>query len=169
MRSARAPNAVTPDTSPAPRRRVGHEFRKRPSSKKLLPCARHRLCFCANAHNNPEKDPTEPVPATELPGTPSPPRTSPLQPANRAPDLGGISVGFQAAGLALLASETALACPTGDSSATALYSLVGRVRLIGDVYAFPRALSSSLYIKKSYFVFSMQNFPPSALPWQNVC
>lgn len=57
----------------------------------------------------------------------------------------------------------------GDSPAAPLCSLVGRVRLIGDVYAFPRALSSSLYIKKNYFVFSMQNFPPSALPWQNVC
>lgn len=62
-----------------------------------------------------------------------------------------------------------LSCPSGDNSAAALCSLVGRVRLIGDVYAFPGAFSSSLYIKKNYFGFSMQNFPPSALPWQNVC
>lgn len=77
-------------------------------------------------------------------------------------------MGFQAASLALLPGGAALTCPHADSSVTLLCScarLVGWVRLTGDVSAFPRALSF-LYIKKKFFffAFSMQNFPPSALP-----
>lgn len=87
----------------------------------------------------------------------------------QGPRRGGISVGFQAAGLALFTGEAALARPRGDRSVTALCSPVGWVRLIGDVFAFPRAFTSFLYVKKNYCVFSRQNFPPSALPWQNVC
>lgn len=98
--------------------------------------------------------------------------TSLRLPPNTAPDLGGIPVEFQAASLALPAGGAALICASGDGSATLLCSrasLVGWVRLIGDVSALPKALSSFLYIKKNFFVFNMQNFPPSALPWQNVC
>ena len=81
--------------------------------------------------------------------------TALLLPPNRAPDMGGILVGFQASSLAPLAGGTAITCPRGDIFSTLLCSrasLVGWVRLIGDVSAFPGALSF-LYNKSWVFSF----------------
>lgn len=134
----------------------------------------------ANAHNNPGEDPSLPPfigePAKHRGEGTGPkshswqvaepghcltqsqclfttPTTSLLLPPNRAPDVGGILVGFWAASLAPLAGGTAITCPRGDIFLTLLCSrasLVGWVRLIGDVSAFPGALSF-LYNKSWVF------------------
>lgn len=162
MRLAGAPNTVTLEASPAPGG-VGHEFRMTPSNKSSyhVPGTACVTLLTLTAQKRTHRSPSECI------------STSPYLPpgtTKQSPRLGGVGGASQGdfSSLALFAGEAALACPRRDSSATALCSLVGWVRLIGDVCAFPRALASFLYVKKNYCVFSRQNFPPSALPWQNV-
>ena len=109
VRLALAPNILTPEASHVPCG-VGHEFRKSPLSKKLLPCARY-LCYVTDDTNNPEKGPTRPVPLHH---------PIPSSCYHQSPRLGRHLSGIQSAGLALITSEAALACPRGQSCGSPL-------------------------------------------------